>query len=66
MFCLNPVDVLMFGLCTLFYQSRISKISVLASTRESGKPHFLHTRGTIYCWETGDGVSALTRGITAT
>ncbi len=26
MFCLNPVDVLMFGLYTLFYQSRISKL----------------------------------------
>ncbi len=50
---LNPRDVFMYGLCTLFYQSSISQISVLASTRENGIPHFLHTRGTVYCWETG-------------
>ncbi len=34
------------------------QISVLASTRENGIPHFLHTRGTIYCWETGVHISA--------
>jgi hypothetical protein len=46
-------------LCT-FYQSRISKISVLDSTRENGIPHFLHKRGTIYCGETGVHISAFT------
>jgi hypothetical protein len=30
----------MYGLCMLFYQSRISKISVLASTREMEYPIF--------------------------
>jgi hypothetical protein len=54
----NPTYVFMYGLYTLFYQSRISKISVLASTRENWIPHFLHTRGTIYCWETGVHISA--------
>ena len=51
--------VFMFGLCTLFYQSRISEISVLALTREIWIPHFLHTCGTIYCWETGTHISNL-------
>ncbi len=58
MFRLNPRDVFMYRLYTLFYQSRISSISVLASTRENGILHFLHTRGTIYCWETGVHTSA--------
>ncbi len=49
------------GCCTLFYQSRISEISVLASTRENGIPHFLHTCGTIFCWETGVHVSAFNK-----
>jgi hypothetical protein len=44
---------MIFELDVLFYQSSISELSVLASTRENGIPHFLHTRGTIYCWETG-------------
>jgi hypothetical protein len=57
---------LMFGLCTVFYQSRMYKISALASIRENGIPHFLHTGGTICCWDTGVRISALTRGITAT
>ncbi len=48
---------------TLFYQSRISKISVLASTRENGIPHFLHTCGTIYCWETGVHISAFNKAL---
>ncbi len=61
MFCPNPIDVLIFGLCLLFYQSRISKISVLASTRENGIPHFLHTHGTIYYWETGVHISAFNK-----
>jgi hypothetical protein len=34
-------------------------ISVLASTREHGIPHFLLTHGTIYCWETGVHISAV-------
>jgi hypothetical protein len=61
MFCLNPVDVPMFGLYTLFYQIRVSEISVLALTREHGIPHFLHTCGTIYCWETGVHISAFNK-----
>jgi hypothetical protein len=31
---------------------------MVASTRENGIPHFLHTRGTVYCWETGVHTSA--------
>jgi hypothetical protein len=45
----------------LFYQNRISEISVLASTRENGIPHFLHTSGTIYCGETGVHISAFNK-----
>jgi hypothetical protein len=41
-------------------------ISALASTRETVIPHFLQTQGTICCWETGVGIAALTRGMTAT
>ncbi len=43
---------------TLFYQSRISNISVLALTRENRISHFPHTRETVYCWETGVHISA--------
>ncbi len=53
--------LLMFGLYTLFYQSRISKFTVLALTRENWTPHFLHTHGTIYCWETGVHISAFNK-----
>ncbi len=34
------------------------RISVLASTRQNAIPYFLHTCGTIYCWETGVYISA--------
>jgi hypothetical protein len=60
-FCPNPWDVFKYGLCTLFYQSRISEVSVLASTRENGTPRFLYTCGTIYCWETGVHISAFNK-----
>ena len=50
--------VFMYGLDRLFNQSSIFKILVLALTRENGISHFLHTRGTVYCWETGVHTSA--------
>jgi hypothetical protein len=52
MLFLNPWDVLMYGLYVILPKQNF-QISVLALTRENGIPHFLHTRGTGYCWETG-------------
>jgi hypothetical protein len=61
---MKPIHILygiIFGLCMVFYQSGISEISVLASTKENGIPRFLHTRGTIYCGETGVHISAFNK-----
>jgi hypothetical protein len=38
--------------------AHVQQVSVLASTRENGILHFLHTCGTIYCRETGVHISA--------
>ncbi len=46
---------------SIFYLFSHFQITVLASTRENGIPHFLDTHGTIYCWETGVHISAFNK-----
>jgi hypothetical protein len=39
----------------------VAGISFLASSVENGIAYILHTRGTIFCWETGVHISAFNK-----